>query len=126
MEEKDLLEHIDDRLLKFVQAAKEENSGLLLDIKNQLSTFHDSILLLQGDFRTMVSQNGIRNGRIEKSENRINTLSAWKYMLVAGISVIAFLFPVFQSMYNDKIDSVKDLLAQHIDSTDKIQTTINK
>lgn len=124
MFERQDLNQIMDAVKQGIVASKEVDSkfwGELKDWRNKKDErddeMHDTLLRLASSFESMAESNKIRNHRLEKLEDKTETLVYWK----GGIAVATILIGAIIGMgiyifenQNNKLDKVDEILEVHL------------
>jgi Mg2+ and Co2+ transporter CorA len=108
MSEEVIKNYIKDTVYHAVQSTKAENSALFYEIKEQLKglpNINTELRLINDHMSTIVEQNKIRNGRLEKHEEMLDGLKGWKNLTVGALSIISFIvIPLVVYIFTTKVD----------------------
>jgi len=124
MFERQDLNQIMDAVKQGIVASKESDSkfwGEFNEWRKKKDTrddeMHDTLLRLTASFENMAESNKIRNGRIDKLEDKTETLVYWKGGLAVATILIGAIIGmgiyIFENQ-NNKLDKVDEIINTHI------------
>lgn len=114
VEWQEIEERVNGLVTKAYASGIESSSRLFQEIKDELKgipIMHENISLIQQDIRAIVEQNKIRNGRIDKCEEKIGNLKSWRsysagaiaILLLIGIPLVSIIY-VLQTKRIEKLE----------------------
>lgn len=96
-----LKDELKDYIFHAVQATKQENSGLLGEIRTNvtvLETQYKNIMVTLGEIKTQTT----------KTNGSVTSLRLWRSLIVGGLTIIVLLvLPLITYIFNTKIQHVE-------------------